>query len=1272
MQYVPSTNTLFVLGTPKEISLLESLLHSIDGGKQEYVNLEQFSFFLYTPITMTRENFKHTIQDIAAHLKETVYNIPALKYLIDSARYIDSIGSFLFLGPNEAINELKDLITQVEKSALEEPMGAGLPLVYRIKQASEEQMRQSLKAFNEYLKSKGSSKALHHAIGTMKWIPATNSLLFMGDPAALRELQTLLEAFDVHPHYSQTYIEQTGLSHEFMMYAPRHRRGEFLKHAIHETATNLKASNYGDSAVLRTLESARWIPATSQLMLVGNADTLKRVQPILIELDTPSSGLQHDEPHPIQLQHINYKAFKNYLEELADSSPKGSILREMVKNMRYVKDSDMVIFYGPAATMEKIREVVHLIDTPANADQISTNTFSVPIQNVPYDVIHAALHEYARSFPSSSPIARMIKHMHWVPESNILVFTGTASDMQRIREIIEITDSKERAPFETRSSDSVQLQHVPYAYIEKTLQQYTRSLPEGDPLAYVIRYMHWVPETQTIIVSGTENALNKFKDLIQQMDTEKNARESVERLAVIRLEHTSGKWIMKEIHQSIKQMKKRDLGAEGVIRTLESAEWNPNSNTISITGTEQNIERARTIITSFDIPQEEQLASEIFIYSLQHITPQEMQKLLEGIAEYAAATDPTAAQKSFAHTIDTMRLIPDTQSIQFVGNPADIARIKELVHSLDNVSTVGSQIRETHGATFLVYKVRYLPPQTLLTDLRDLAKSIPSSDLSARSLLRSINSGRYVRESHSLIFTGPKVDLDKIHSFLQKIDTSDYSAQPSDRVAESYELYHPKYVPGLDLIQIVRSFVNQLTMSGVSRPELAETVDHLSYLNNTNTILVTGERQQIGKILELFEEFDTLTNAEGLQANDQPPIDIIGKQAFLNVALKNITGKALIDALHRIAVDVSDKQQPPILTSQELAAAIRSSQYIEPTNSIIATGDPAALQQLKSVIESLDRPEPQVFIEVLVIETNLADNLDFGVGWGSQGQVDERLAWGFGNFAPDANGQFPTNLSSISGTNPPTGQDIPFFQGGSFGVIGDIIWHKGRSYAALGPLLNALKTDTSSTIVLSQKIVAQNNRNARIFAGDNVPFTGSLVTTNGLTQTNNANLEYRNIGVTLSLTPLIGKDDVITMDIQEEISEEVSPGREEDAVTTNRVNGIRTTKTSMDTRASIPDQHFLVLSGTMRSTTTRTKTGIPCLGGLCLVGSAFSRVNKVVEKRNLIVFVKPQIIKTDQLYRKITRDQEEIYGNDTQAMVEDFAQGLEQVQAPEEDDIYCE
>jgi type II secretory pathway component GspD/PulD (secretin) len=379
---------------------------------------------------------------------------------------------------------------------------------------------------------------------------------------------------------------------------------------------------------------------------------------------------------------------------------------------------------------------------------------------------------------------------------------------------------------------------------------------------------------------------------------------------------------------------------------------------------------------------------------------------------------------------------------------------------------------------------------------------------------------------------------------------------------------------------------------------------------------------------------------DGLLVSNSPNLEMRDSERyeFFVYKLQYHEGPEIEEALKKIGADLRNQPDAPI----KLINAIQSLQWVKATNSLLCSADAETLQRLNKLVESLDIPLRQVFIEVLVIETDVKKSMDFGLQWAAGGQFSNKMGFGVGNFAPGHGhgSSFASTMQGINASNTPSGLgQFPLVPGFDLGVIGDIIMHKGKSYLSLGSLVSALQIDGSSTIVLNQKIITQDNKNSTIFVGDNIPFTGSVVQTVGQSQQTTANIEYRDIGVSLSITPRLGEGDVITLSLNEEITESI-----DDPMTSNTtVNGIRTTKTNMATHVHVPDKHFLVLSGMIRNSKSQHKAGLPCLGGLPWIGAAFSKTKKHDEKRNVIIFVRPHIIHSFQDYQKLTEAQSEVY-----------------------------
>jgi type III secretion protein C len=232
--------------------------------------------------------------------------------------------------------------------------------------------------------------------------------------------------------------------------------------------------------------------------------------------------------------------------------------------------------------------------------------------------------------------------------------------------------------------------------------------------------------------------------------------------------------------------------------------------------------------------------------------------------------------------------------------------------------------------------------------------------------------------------------------------------------------------------------------------------------------------------------------------------------------------------------------------------------------------------------------------------------------------------------------------------------------------------HKGKSFISLGSLVNALQTDTDSTIVLNPKIITQDNRTSTLFVGNNIPFIGSLVTTNSTIVSSSSNIEYRDIGFNLSITPTIGNSDVVTLDISNDISEVLSSpviGTTSSSGQQNTVTGIQSSHTTMSTRVHVPDKHFVVLTGMITNTRTRFKSGVPCLGGLPVVGIFFQENDRLNSKANIIIFMRPQIVNTYDDYKAVTEGQVNLYKENAVMPVlkEEFDDAIDMVKKSEDE-----
>lgn len=359
------------------------------------------------------------------------------------------------------------------------------------------------------------------------------------------------------------------------------------------------------------------------------------------------------------------------------------------------------------------------------------------------------------------------------------------------------------------------------------------------------------------------------------------------------------------------------------------------------------------------------------------------------------------------------------------------------------------------------------------------------------------------------------------------------------------------------------------------------------------------------------------------------PVGHIERTQFFIYKLRYRKGEQVQSALGKIGQGLRVSGT----NNQDLVEAIDSVQWIEASNSLIFTGTVESLDKIAELVREVDAPLRQVFIEMLILETDMTDSLEFSVNWGTR--------FGGGNFSGSQAFLTPGSplaaaLDTATLTTVPDASSLARAPGFSQGIVGRTITHGGVEFTSLGALIRAVHEDIDINIVMSPKILTEDNSPAEIFVGINTRFpTQSIVNDQGVIVTQN--FEFRDVGTRLRVTPLIGANDVITLIIEEEVSRVITSD------TNVGESGPTTSRNNTTTRVHLPNEFFLVISGMMQDEDTLTKRNVPCLGGIPFIGAAFSQRIHSDSKRNLMIFIRPKIIDTEEEIQDITRHEQDIY-----------------------------
>lgn len=951
--------------------------------------------------------------------------------------------------------------------------------------------------------------------------------------------------------------------------------------------------------------------------------------------------------------------------------------------LEILPESRQLIVTDVPTNVDQIAVLLHTIDIPLSLLEIE----SYQVRNIaPADLIVLAK-QILEPFLGSNPFI-LVPQL----ETNSIYIVSTPALIEKTRVVFEDLDvPPAAAQVGLQDANLPGIKNAFFIYhpkycsaedlneeLQQLLQDFAQSSFEDPGLIQTLQLAKLNAGTNSLLFTGDAPSIKKLQTLLAEIDIPEHLITPMAKgVFLYKLQYLDCEHLIMQLQALANKIPSDTPSNQNLIAALSSLECVPSNNSVLISGTTEAIDRVKELIAGFDVQNAEGSIQDIsfIMYRPKYLSSDEIQSALlaiTGAAHNAGLNDPALIQ-----TIQTMHYVEETNSIVFTGPPEALSKLQQLLSTVDVVGALQGNggIEDIDHVTFLLYRAHFVAPEALANTLKHFASQLGQSNITDKNIVVAINSVKVIPDKNSLLFTGSQAALERIEGLLKKFDNPSLGQeeplqqqeQAATREGASFVLYTPRYMTGEELIEVLHEFMQTLTQAGVADTALFDAINNLKWISKTSSLVVSGAPSAIEQVQQLLARFD-VPNAEVAVST----IESIDNTSFLVYKLQYHPGNDIQMALKQVAASMegSKTSNSPL----ELISAINSIQWLQVTNSLLCTGHQDVLVRLKDLIQNLDIPLRQVFIEVLIVETTLSNQQNFGLAWGGQVKYFNKTIFNTGNFPVTTSQgsqfsntqQFTNSLQNTSATSTPSNSSIPFSTGFDLGVIGDIIMHKGQSFISLGSLVSALQMDADSTIVLNPKIITQDNRQSSIFVGQNIPYTGAIVTNTQSNTTSTANIEYRDVGVSLTITPILGDGDVVTMDIVQDISELVNSANNSSTSTTV-LTGIQTTHTHMETRVHVPDNHFVALSGMINDAKTHFKTGLPCLGGLPVIGAMFSENDRTDQKANIIIFVRPQIVTSYQEYKSITEHQEWLYKDQAgmSSLKEEFDAALDMVKLPE-------
>lgn len=295
------------------------------------------------------------------------------------------------------------------------------------------------------------------------------------------------------------------------------------------------------------------------------------------------------------------------------------------------------------------------------------------------------------------------------------------------------------------------------------------------------------------------------------------------------------------------------------------------------------------------------------------------------------------------------------------------------------------------------------------------------------------------------------------------------------------------------------------------------------------------------------------------------------------------------------------------------------------TNSLIIMGDKDDYQVLEDIILKLDIPRAMVYIESLIVEVLVDKDFNLGVQWQAGGKTD------VGGKDAAVGGGFRPTTPIV--TTPIT--SLPTPEGFSLGVFTEKITIAGIEFPNLSAIVQAYKKDKDVHVLSTPQILTTDNEEASITVGKNVPFQTKSAAESA-TETYSS-YEYKDVGITLKITPQISKDRLIRLNLSLESTKL-------DELATTSADRPTTLKRSIDTTVIVKDKNTVVIGGLIDDSFTKTDYKVPCLGDVPGLGLLFKSTSEAAEKTNLFVFLTPHVVENPAEAKAIYKEKKENIG----------------------------
>ena len=484
--------------------------------------------------------------------------------------------------------------------------------------------------------------------------------------------------------------------------------------------------------------------------------------------------------------------------------------------------------------------------------------------------------------------------------------------------------------------------------------------------------------------------------------------------------------------------------------------------------------------------------------------------------------------------------------------------------------------------------------QIFIVRLRETDPNLMASYLS--QFFPSINSISPSPNANSITFVGNDNDYRRLLTLIKSYDVKQkmFSSEIKIKNSKSSEVF-----------AVLKSLLG--SGSWLVSPKNDVSITNLDKLNS---IYISAPQKALEQIQKFISDFDkVVVKQETVKENDN--IIINAKKNEVKV-LSNKFGFDVVDLKFASSSEIQETVNNVINNSSYTFNdnSSRSSQPISiqsysSGNQLIVSGFSENRKEILKLIEILDKPTKQVFVEAIVAELSSSKAKELGLQFsGSSGKAGLTIL----------------NSNSL-GANIAGGDFTSFVNDG----IGLTLGPGAKQITSIGALINIIENDGNSEILATPTLLAMNNKEAQILVGSNIPIITGKYTSNSSEGANSPfqTISRQDVGIIFKIKPVIGLDEFITIEMQQEVSElDTSSALASDVVTTKR---------AISTSAIVKTGKTLAIGGLINETTQYLGAKLPILGDLPGLKELFNQRRVSRSKRNLVIFLKPTIVNSEIL-----------------------------------------